>query len=144
MRVHVKFKWPAGAWAMIIALASLPSRAASQQLGPGQCDFDIADELGRFTYGSTMHLTGRSGASSNSGTFFLINADNVDNDADHDGYNQPGTACDYQNIYTPRELKQNLVNVANPALAIPAENIILVNLPRVLPNGTMASVQAFV
>jgi hypothetical protein len=94
--------------------------------------------------GSTMRLSGRAGASTDRGNFFLINADIPENDVDHDGYNQPGPACDFTSIFTPSNLKGNLVNVADPALAISASNIILVSLPRSLPNGTMARVDAYV
>jgi len=122
----------------------VPSALRAQQLPAGTCDFDIADELGRFTYGSTMHLSGRAGASSNRGEFFVVNADNAVDDVDHDGYNQPGPACDFNQLYVPEILRRNLINVDNPSLAIPADNIILVSLPRRLPNGTMARVEAFV
>ena len=140
--MHVKFQ----RWAVGLALAAglLPGAMRAQQLPAGVCDFDIADDLGRFTYGSTMHLTGRAGASTNRGEFFIINADSLANDVDHDGYNQPGSACDFNQLYVPPGLRHNLVNVDNPSLAIPADNVILVSLPRRLPNGTMARVEAFV
>lgn len=127
-----------------LALAVSAMSAQAQQLPAGSCDFDVADDLGRHMYGSTVHLTGRQGASTNLGEFFLINADQPQNDVDHDGYNQPGTACDYTSIYVPSVLRRPLVNVDNPALAIPAQNVILLSLPRRLPNGTMARVEAFV
>ncbi|MFL5563266.1 MAG: hypothetical protein ACJ79K_17505 [Gemmatimonadaceae bacterium] len=140
--MHVKIqRWIVG---LAVAGACLPGALRAQQLPAGVCDFDIADDLGRFTYGSTMHLTGRAGASTNRGEFFIINADSAVNDVDHDGYNQPGTACDFNQLYVPATLRRNLINVDNPSLAIPADNVILVNLPRRLPNGTMARVEAFV
>ncbi|HEX2719094.1 MAG TPA: hypothetical protein VHM67_15600, partial [Gemmatimonadaceae bacterium] len=117
---------------------------AQTQLPAGTCDFDIADDLGAQVYGSTMHLTGRPGAATNRGHFFLINADSAYYDVDRDGYNQPGTACNFTAIYTPIDLRGNLINVADPSQVIPADNIILLNLPRLLPNGTMARVDAFV
>jgi hypothetical protein len=136
--------WARGSM-LALALVAVPSLAeGQQQLPAGQCDFDVADDLGRFMYGSTIHITGRAGASTNRGQFFIINANTAPDDVDRDGFNQPGPTCDFRNIYTPRDLKQPLVNLANPALAIPAENIILISLPRVLPNGTMARVDAFV
>lgn len=141
----VKLKGWARVSVLALVVVAAPSLAeAQQQLPAGRCDFDVADDLGRFMYGSTIHITGRAGASTNRGQFFLINANTAPDDVDRDGFNQPGTACDFRNIYTPRDLKQPLVNLANPALAIPAENIILISLPRVLPNGTMARVDAFV
>lgn len=126
------------------AMATAPSLLRAQQLPAGTCDFDIADDLGRTTYGSTVHLTGRAGASTGRGEFFIINADNQVNDVDHDGFNAPGAACDFNALYLPQILQQNLVNVDNPTLAIPASNIQLISLPRPLPNGTMARVQLFV
>ncbi|HEX2777878.1 MAG TPA: hypothetical protein VHM30_00150 [Gemmatimonadaceae bacterium] len=125
-------------------LGSATVAAAQTQLPAGICDFDISDNQGAFVSGSTMHLTGRAGASTNRGHFFLINADSAQYDVDNDGFNAPGTACNFNAIYTPIDLRGNLVNVSNPALAIPAANVILVNLPRQLPNGTMARVDAFV
>lgn len=143
MLVNLK-GWARGS-VLALAFVAAPSLVEGQQLLPvGRCDFDVADDLGRFMYGSTIHVTGRAGASTNRGQFFIINANTAADDVDRDGYNQPGTACDFRNIYAPRDLKQPLVNLANPALAIPAENIILISLPRVLPNGTMARVDAFV
>lgn len=127
-----------------LALAVSAVSAPAQQLPAGICDFDVADDLGRHMFGSTVHLTGRQGASTNIGEFFLVNADQPQNDVDHDGYNQPGTACDFTSIYLPEILRRPLINVDNPALAIPAQNVILISLPRRLPNGTMARVEAFV
>jgi hypothetical protein len=46
--------------------------------------------------------------------------------------------CNYNNLFIT--LRTNLVNVDNPALAIPAQNVIVTNLPRVLPSGEHASV----
>ena len=152
MLVHVNLRgWVTG-WALGVAALAGAGSARAQQLPANQCDFDIADDLGRFTYGSTVHLTGRAGASTNRGEFFIINADSPENDVDHDGYNRPqpappaprDTTCDYKNLYTPGTLRRNLVNVENPALAIPADNIILINLPRAMNSGTQARVEAFV
>ena len=123
---------------------TVTTAAAQTQLPAGLCDFDIADDMGAFVWGSTMHLTGRAGAGTNRGHFFLVNADSAVYDVDKDGYNQPGSACNFTSIYTPIDLKNDLVNVANPALAIPKANVILLNLPKLLPNGTMARVDAFV
>ena len=125
-------------------LGSATVAAAQTQLPAGLCDFDISDNQGAFVYGSTMHLTGRAGASTNRGHFFLINADSAQYDVDNDGYNAPGAACNFTAIYAPIDLQNNLINVSNPALAIPRENVILVNLPRAIQNGTMARVDAFV
>lgn len=136
--------WARRAALLVGVLGTARVAAAQTQLPAGICDFDISDNQGAFVSGSTMHLTGRAGASTNRGHFFLINADSAQYDVDNDGFNQPGTACNFTAIYTPIDLQGDLVNVANPALAIPKANVILVNLPKSLPNGTMARVDAFV
>ena len=105
------------------------------------CDFDVSDNEGINFYGSTAHLTGRAGASTIRGQFFLINANNATQDVDDDGY---ATACDYPDLFVPDDSRINLTNVANPSLAIPAQNIILVNLPHQLLSGQMARVELYV
>ena len=142
--MHVYFKGGLRAAAALLAMVVLPRVGLAQQLPAGTCDFDIADDLGRFMYGSTLHLSGRAGASTNRGEFFIINADSAEYDVDKDGYNQAGTGCDYNNLYVPPNLRVNLVNTDNPAIVIPAQNVVLVSLPRRLPNGTTARVEAFV
>jgi len=130
---------------LIATAAATPAIASAQtQLPAGTCDFDVAGDLGRNVWGHTVHLIGRAGASTDRGQFFIINDSTEIGDVDHDGYNQPGPACDYNNLYTPQVLRRDLINVANPALAIPAQNVILISLPRRLPNGTMARVENFV
>ncbi|NUQ21394.1 MAG: hypothetical protein HOQ09_10585 [Gemmatimonadaceae bacterium] len=136
--------WARRAAVVVGVLGSASVAMAQTQLPAGICDFDISDNQGVLVWGSTMHLTGRAGASTNRGQFFLINADSAQYDVDNDGYNQPGPACNFTAIYTPIDLQGNLVNVSNPALAIPKANVILVNLPKALANGTMARVDAFV
>ena len=142
--MHVNHKGWARGWAVAAMVLAAPLSLAAQQLPAGICDFDVADDIGRFMSGSTLRLTGRAGASSNRGEFVIVNADNVANDVDHDGYNAPGPQCDMTSLFVPPELERNLINVANPSQAIPFSNIILVNLPHVLPNGTEAAVEAFV
>jgi hypothetical protein len=105
------------------------------------CDFDVSDNEGINFYGSTAHLTGRAGASTIRGQFFIINANSAEMDVDSDGY---ATACDYPDLYVPPDTRINLTNVANPALAIPAQNISLVNLPHILLSGQMARVELYV
>ena len=129
---------PALALAAFLPLVSAP--AAAQVVVP--CDFDIADHLGFFTEGGVSRLTGRAGASSQIGEFYLINSNSPDSDVDLDGYSNSG--CAYSNIYLPQALRVNLVNVADPSLAISAENIIVTNLPRVLGAGQMARVNIYV
>ena len=104
-------------------------------------DFDIADDLGRHTFGNTIHLTGRQGSSSNVGEFYLINSNSAESDVDLDGY-VPTAGCDFNNIFVAS--RGNLTNVDDPALAIPGENIIVVNLPELLFSGERVQVQASV
>ena len=124
--------------AAIVAMAAVTPRIAQAQVVV-PCDFDIADELGRLTYGNTMHLEGRRGTASNGGSFYIINANSPEGDVDHDGY---ATACDYHDLFIAS--RSNLINTANPALAIPGENIVVTNLPHSLLSGQRAEVQAFV
>ena len=134
--------WMRPAAAAVVALVlGLPGLLQAQDPQIVACDFDIADELGRFTYGSTTHLVGRSGASSNRGEFFIINGNKPDQDVDRDGY---ALNCDYPDLFIPDNLRFDLINVADPTLVIPAQNIIVVNLPRTLTSGTMARVELFV
>jgi len=106
------------------------------------CDFDVADDLGRLFWGSTAHLAGRAGGSSEVGDFLLINADKAEMDVDHDGYTTTG--CGYTDLFVPPALQTNLTNVANPALAIPAANVVLTSLPHALAAGTTARVGIYV
>ena len=124
--------------AAVLALAAgLASRADAQLVVA--CDFDIADDLGRHTYGNTIHLSGRVGSSSNVGEFYLINGDSPASDVDLDGY---GPTCDYRNIFVAS--RGNLVNVDDPALAIPGEKILVVNLPELLFRAERVAVQTSV
>jgi hypothetical protein len=123
--------------AAVLLLAATPRIAISQVVVA--CDFDIADNIGRFTYGNTIHLDGRRGTSSNTGSFYLINGNSPETDVDHDGY---ATACDYNNLYIAS--RTNLVNTSNAALAIPGENIVVTNFPRSLLSGQRAEIQVAV
>ena len=126
---------------MTVALCSLGTATiAHAQIVP--CDFDVADDQGRLFWGSTAHLAGRAGGSSEVGDFLLINADKPEMDVDHDGYTV--TNCGYTDLFVPPTLRTNLTNVANPALAIPATNVVLTSLPHALPAGTTARVGIYV
>ena len=103
------------------------------------CDFDIVDDRGTHTVGQTSHLVGRAGAGSNRGSFFLTNGNTPEGDEDLDGY---GPGCNFNNLFV--SFKTNLINLDNPALAIPAENIIVTNFPRVLLSGQSGEVVIFV
>ena len=127
--------WLAGTAILIGAAPMVHAQVVS-------CDFDVADDLGIAFWGSTAHLTGRAGASSIRGQFFLINADKPELDVDHDGYTTSG--CGYPDLYVPDDSRINLTNVDNPAVAIPGANIILLNLPHTLPAGTTARVEVYV
>jgi hypothetical protein len=126
----------------VLALG-IPAKVRAQTIAPF-CDFDIADNLGRDTYGNTVHLTGRNGASTIRGSFYLINSLNASSDVDLDGFNPDSTTCTYRQLFVPDNLKRNLVNVDNPSLAIPSTNIIVANMPRTLAPGDRAEVNVFV
>lgn len=123
--------------ALIVAAGLAPHLASAQ--GVVACDFDIADDMGQLTYGNTVHLEGRRGTASNTGTFFIINGNTPQGDVDHDGYS---TSCTFNNLFIAS--RTNLVNTANPALAIPGENIVVTNLPRSLPSGTQGETRVSV
>lgn len=122
------------------AAAALPTTAAAQIVVA--CDFDIADNLGRAVEGNTIRLVGTPGRGTQSaqatspGQFYLINSNTPESDVDKDGYSTTG--CAYGSIYVAS--KVNLVNVANPALAIPGQNIIITSLPDTLAPGASAQV----
>ncbi len=132
VRVHVQWVKRVGRAAAVAVALAFPSVASAQLVAA--CDFDIADDMGRFTYGNTVHLTGRPGSSSNVGEFVLFNSNSAEQDVDKDGY--AAAACDYFNIYIA--VKANLVNVANPALAIDGDNIIVARLSTRLRHGRTA------
>jgi len=137
--VHVKLNRRLQRWLGGLALAACLAPVARAQVVA--CDFDVSDNEGINFYGSTAHLSGRAGASTIRGQFFIINGNSAEMDVDSDGY---ATACDYPDLYVPADTRINLTNVANPALAIPAQNVILVNLPHVLLSGQMARVELYV
>jgi hypothetical protein len=119
----------------VIGLALAAPAAAEAQIVVA-CDFDIADDLGRFTFGNTIHLVGSAGAGTSAGQFYLINANTAEGDVDLDGYAPSG--CNYTSLYIAAIT--NLVNVENPALAIPSQNVVITNLPRDLASGQSAQV----
>jgi hypothetical protein len=121
-----------------LALGIAAPRVAHSQMVVA-CDFDIADDLGRFTYGNTIHLEGRRQSSTNSGSFYLINGNIPETDVDHDGY---ATSCNFNDLYVAARV--NLVNTTNPAQAIPGENIVVTNLPHSLLSGQRAEIQVSV
>ena len=118
-------------------LVAIPNVAAAQVVVA--CDFDIADYLGRFVSGNTMHLFGSPGRATEAGSFYLINGNTPEGDVDLDGY---APACDFPGIYIAAIT--NLVNIANPSQAIPSQNVVVVSLPRVLTSGQSAQVQLVV
>lgn len=118
------------------------STATASAQGVVACDFDIADNLGKLMFGSTLHLTGRAGAGAKDpGTFVIVNGNNQEMDIDFDGW---ATACNYANLTAPLSARQNLVNVDDPALGISAQNIIISNLGRQLLSGGKQEVQVTV
>lgn len=104
------------------------------------CDFDIADDLGTFMEGGVMKLTARPGRASTQGNFYIINGNSPDTDVDKDGYSPSG--CTFNGLFVARRIA--LRNVANEALAIGPENIIVVNLPSRLRPGEEAITQLLV
>ena len=129
--------WRAATAAAVVVCA--PSALRAQIVVA--CDFDIADDLGRFTFGNTMHLRGPAGAASTAGQFYIINGNTSDADVDHDGYAAPGN-CNYTQIFVASIT--NLTNVDNQALAIPSQNIIVTNLRRDLISGASEQVNVTV
>ena len=114
--------------ALVLGFVLGPAVAHAQNVVP--CDFDIDANRGENTYGGTIHLTGRTGASSTRGTFFIINGNTPASDVKGDGY---ALNCDYHHLFV--SLKLPLINVANPSLAIPASNIVVTNLNATLLSG---------
>lgn len=105
-------------------------------------DLAILDDAGFAVYGSTIHLEGPPGAGTNTTTgqlasFVLVNLDSASTLAQNPT-NFQFRNCTYNNLFVT--LRTNLINVDNPALAIPAQNVVVTNLPRVLPSGEHASV----
>lgn len=130
-------RWALGAGLALVAPAAL---AAQGQIVT--CDFDIPDDQGRLVWGNTIHLVGRAGSGTDPrGEFILLNGNNPAADVDNDGY---ATGCDYNNLFIPEQQKTNLINVDNPSLAIPSQNVVIADLPRRLPSGGMARVEVFV
>jgi hypothetical protein len=120
--------------AAALSFAALMPAAVKAQVVVS-CDFDIADDLGRYMFGNTIHLEAQRGVGTDAGSFYLINGNSPETDVDHDGY---ATNCNYNDLYVAA--RTNLVNTANQALAIPGENITISNMPRTLLTGQRAEV----
>lgn len=124
----------------LAAAVAIPARLEAQL--PVACDFDIADNLGREVVGNTVRLTGTPGRgtqgaeATSPGQFLLVNSNSPDSDVDLDGYSNTG--CVFRSFYVAATT--NLINVANPALAIPGQNIQVRNLPDSLAAGASARV----
>jgi hypothetical protein len=132
-------------WAVAAALlAAVPAKLHAQfpacsAFAGIMGDLAILDDQGFAVYGSTIHLVGPPGAGTNTtvgqlASFILVNRDSASTDQTRFQYRN----CNYNNLFVT--LRTNLVNVDNPALAIPAQNVIVTNLPRVMPSGEHASV----
>jgi hypothetical protein len=128
---------------LVPALASLAALLATPRVGEAQviapCDFDVADDLGRFMEGGVLKLVSRPGATSTIGNFYIINGNTPESDVDKDGY---ATACDFTALFVAN--RNNLFNIANSALAIPGININIINFPNLLRSGRQAIVQVSV
>ena len=138
-RVHVylnRFGRLRRAVAVAFACAVAPA-VAEAQIATTQCDFDIADDIGAFMEGGVMRLVGRAGGTTTLGNFYIINGNSPDSDVDKDGYNTTG--CAYTALWVARRIPPR--NIANEALAIDPQNIIVANLPSRLRSGEHAVVQ---
>lgn len=137
--VPILRRLPLAAVALATAVV-VPTRLAAQRTVA--CDFDIADNIGREVYGNSIRLVGTPGRgtqgpqATSPGQFVLINGNSPDSDVDLDGYSNTG--CVFRSFYVASTT--NLVNVANPALAIPGQNIQVRNLPDSLAAGATARV----
>lgn len=138
---HSQFARSARAVLAVLGFAMLSAGSAAAQ-GVVACDFDIADNLGKLMFGSTIHLSGRAGAGAKDpGTFVIVNGNTQEMDIDFDGW---ATACNYQNLTAPLSARGNLVNVDDPSLGISAQNIVISNLGRQLLSGGKQEVQVTV
>lgn len=122
--------------ASALVAAALLTGAGTLSAQGTTCDLDIHDNVGDLVWGNTVHLTGRVGAGTNRGRFVISNGNTAETDYDRDGYS--GT-CGFTSLYV--RFRTPLINVDNPALGIPQENIVVTSLPRALPNGTQALVE---
>ena len=114
--------------ALIVAcLMSWTHAARAQQVAGG--DFDICDYCGDLV-ANTMHLRGRPGFGTNLGTFVLVNAADISQDVDKDGYT-PGV--NFTHLFVQQVT--DFVNVANPARVIAASNFVLGDFLNPLNNG---------
>jgi hypothetical protein len=136
-------------WAVAAALlAAVPATVHAQfpacsAFAGVMGDLAILDDQGFAVYGSTIHLVGPPGAGTNTtigqlAQFILVNRDSTAAQSSPFATRFQYRNCNYNNLFIT--LRTNLVNVDNPALAIPAQNVIVTNLPRVLPSGEHASV----
>ncbi|HVE77902.1 MAG TPA: hypothetical protein VNA89_03520 [Gemmatimonadaceae bacterium] len=128
--MHCKVHGGLRAVAMAAAAVALLAPAAQAQ-NVVACDFDIADDFGTFVWGRTIHLDGRAGAGSTEGSFYVVNGATAEGDLDRDGY---GPTCNFTRLHVSAVTE--LVNVEDPTLAIPAQNVVVRNFPRSLPAGT--------
>lgn len=134
-------------WAVTAALfVAFPALRAQQPACDARLgivgDLAILDDQGFAVYGSTIHLVGPPGAGTNTtvgqlASFILANLDSAATPPSNIT-NFQFRNCTYNNLFVT--LRTNLINVDNPALAIPAQNVIVTNLPRVLPSNEHASV----
>ena len=113
--------------AALIGASGGASRLAAQVVAGG--DFDICDYCGTLS-ANTMHLRGRPGFGTNSGTFVLINAANDAQDVDRDGYT---SGIDFTNLYLQQVT--DFVNVAQPSRTIGSRNLVLGDFLNPLRNG---------
>jgi hypothetical protein len=126
------------AWslAILVALVLGSAAARAQQVTGG--DFDICDYCGDLV-ANTMHLRGRPGFGTNSGSFVLVNAADETQDVDKDGFT-PGV--NFTHLYVQQVT--DFINVADPARVIAASNFVLGDFLNPLNNGFQNSVRVSV
>ena len=116
--------------ALFLALLFVPalSRVSQAQQVPGG-DFDICDYCGSLV-ANTMHLVGRPGFGTNLGQFVLINANDISQDVDHDGYT-PGV--NFTHLYVQQVT--DFQNTAIPTRTIASTNFVLAEFLNPLNSG---------
>jgi hypothetical protein len=116
--------------ALLLTLLLVPAvtRVSSAQQVQGG-DFDICDYCGSLD-ANTMHLVGRPGFGTNLGQFVLVNAADVSQDVDHDGFT-PGV--NFTHLYIQQVT--DFQNVAVPTRTIASTNFVLAEFLNPLNNG---------
>jgi len=107
--------------------AALATAARAQVVTGG--DFDIDDNGGTVS-GNRARLVGRAGFGTNRGTFVLVNAADISQDVDRDGYT-PG--IDFTSLLVSDTT--DFINVADPSRSILRRNLVIADFLNPLRNG---------